>query len=68
VLIQRAAGGLHEMADSQFDAILNFNLVCCVVGGFVTLFGLVSYLLKEGFYVTEPCMCIYIFRNAFKLR
>lgn len=36
------------------EAILNFNLVCCALGGFVTLFGLVSYLLKEGFYVTEP--------------
>jgi hypothetical protein len=53
------------MDNTQIDAILNFNLVCCVVGGFVALFGLVSYLLKEGFYVTEPRMCIYTFRNIF---
>ena len=31
----------------------NFNIVCAVLGGFVTLFGLVSYLLKEKFYLSE---------------
>ncbi|CAN9340339.1 unnamed protein product [Alternaria alternata] len=42
------------MVNKSIDPILNFNLVCCVGGGFIALFGLVSYLLKEGFYVTEP--------------
>jgi len=27
--------------------------VCAVLGGFITLFGLVSYLLKEKFYLSE---------------
>ncbi|KAH8719339.1 Na/H antiporter [Phaeosphaeriaceae sp. PMI808] len=51
----------------QIDAILNFNLVCCVVGGFVALFGLVSYLLKEGFYVTEPLvsLCAGVFLSPY---
>jgi hypothetical protein len=47
------------MVNKSIDPILNFNLVCCVGGGFIALFGLVSYLLKEGFYVTEPRMCTY---------
>lgn len=34
-------------------AITNFNIVCSVLGGFVTLFGLVSYLFKEKFYLSE---------------
>ncbi|KAF2679220.1 hypothetical protein K458DRAFT_375365 [Lentithecium fluviatile CBS 122367] len=46
------------MSKSQIDATQNFNLVCCVIGGFVALFGLVSYLLKEGFYVTEPLLSL----------
>ncbi|OKL59190.1 hypothetical protein UA08_05881 [Talaromyces atroroseus] len=33
----------------------NFNIVCSVLGGFVTLFGLVSYLCKERFYLSEAC-------------
>jgi sodium/hydrogen antiporter len=36
-------------------AITNFNIVCSVLGGFVTLFGLVSYLFKEKFYLSEAC-------------
>jgi len=48
-----------NMVNKSIDPILNFNLVCCVGGGFIALFGLVSYLLKEGFYVTEPRMCTY---------
>lgn len=35
--------------------ITNFNIVCAVLGGFITLFGLVSYLLKENFYLSEAC-------------
>ena len=34
-------------------AITNFNIVCSVLGGFITLFGLVSYLFKEKFYLSE---------------
>ncbi|KAJ9622307.1 hypothetical protein H2203_006525 [Taxawa tesnikishii (nom. ined.)] len=34
-------------------AVVNFNVVCAVLGGFITLFGLVSYLLKEKFYLSE---------------
>ncbi|KAJ5552810.1 hypothetical protein N7494_002188 [Penicillium frequentans] len=31
----------------------NFNIIVAVLGGFISLFGLVSYLLKENFYVSE---------------
>lgn len=34
-------------------AITNFNIVCASLGGFITLFGLVSYLMKEKFYLSE---------------
>ncbi|KAI9676500.1 MAG: hypothetical protein M1817_000658 [Caeruleum heppii] len=34
--------------------ISNFNTICAVLGGFITLYGLVSYLLKETFYLSEP--------------
>ncbi|KAK3704093.1 hypothetical protein LTR37_014068 [Vermiconidia calcicola] len=34
-------------------AVDNFNIVCATLGGFITLFGLVSYLLKEKFYLSE---------------
>jgi hypothetical protein len=34
----------------------NFNIVCSVLGGFITLFGLVSYLFKEKFYLSEARM------------
>ena len=34
-------------------AVVNFNIVCATLGGFITLFGLVSYLLKEQFYLSE---------------
>jgi hypothetical protein len=36
-------------------AITNFNIVCATLGGFITVFGLVSYLLKEKFYLSEAC-------------
>ena len=32
---------------------VNFNIVCATLGGFITVFGLVSYLLKEKFYLSE---------------
>ncbi|EEQ32521.1 Na+/H+ antiporter [Microsporum canis CBS 113480] len=34
-------------------AVTNFNVVCATLGGFITLFGLVSYLFKEQFYLSE---------------
>ena len=34
-------------------AVDNFNTVCSVLGGFITVFGLISYLLKEKFYLSE---------------
>jgi sodium/hydrogen antiporter len=37
-------------------AVTNFNVVCSVLGGFITLFGLVSYLFKEKFYLSEARM------------
>lgn len=33
--------------------LVNFNMVCATLGGFITCFGLVSYLLKEKFYLSE---------------
>jgi len=41
-------------------AINNFNIVCATLGGFITLFGLVSYLMKEKFYLSEACKCIHV--------
>lgn len=35
-------------------ALTNFNIVCATLGGFITVFGLVSFLLKERFYLSEP--------------
>lgn len=35
--------------------VSNFNVVCATLGGFITLFGLVSYLFKERFYLSEAC-------------
>lgn len=34
-------------------AIVNFNIVCATLGGFITSFGLVSFLCKEKFYLSE---------------
>jgi len=31
----------------------NFNIIVAVLGGFISLFGLISYLLKENFYLSE---------------
>ncbi|KAF2859018.1 hypothetical protein K470DRAFT_300541 [Piedraia hortae CBS 480.64] len=33
--------------------LTNLNIVCAVLGGFITIFGLISYLLKEHFYLSE---------------
>ena len=34
-------------------ALTNFNIVVTVLGGWISLFGLVSYLVKENFYLSE---------------
>ncbi|TVY29783.1 Na(+)/H(+) antiporter [Lachnellula hyalina] len=39
-------------------AITNFNIVCSVLGGFITLYGLVSYLFKEKFYLSESLISL----------
>lgn len=31
----------------------NFNIIVALVGGFISLFGLVSFLLKENYYLSE---------------
>jgi sodium/hydrogen antiporter len=38
--------------------VTNFNIVCATLGGFITLFGLVSYLLKERFYLSEALISL----------
>lgn len=38
--------------------LTNFNIVLAVLGGFISLFGLVSYLLKENFYLSEARTCL----------
>lgn len=38
-----------------FWAATNFNIAVSLLGGWITLFGLVSYLLKENYYLSEAC-------------
>jgi hypothetical protein len=40
-------------------AVNNFNIVCASLGGFITLFGLVSYLMKEKYYLSEACKSLF---------
>ena len=35
--------------------VSNFNRVAATVGGFLSVFGLVSYLLKEKYHLGEAC-------------
>ncbi|CAO2648560.1 Nn.00g078270.m01.CDS01 [Neocucurbitaria sp. VM-36] len=39
-------------------ALTNFNIVCATLGGFITVFGLVSYLFKEHFYLSEALISL----------
>ncbi|KAJ5216400.1 uncharacterized protein N7498_002807 [Penicillium cinerascens] len=39
-------------------ALNNFNIVCATLGTFVSLFGLVSYLCKERFYLSEALISL----------
>ncbi|KAJ2992086.1 hypothetical protein NUW58_g2289 [Xylaria curta] len=36
----------------------NFNIVVSILGGWISLFGLVSYLLKENFYLSEALISL----------
>ena len=36
--------------------ITNFNVVCATLGAFITLFGLISFLVKERLFLSEPRM------------
>ncbi|KAI0156388.1 Sodium/hydrogen exchanger family-domain-containing protein [Xylariaceae sp. FL1272] len=38
--------------------ITNFNIAVSVLGGWISLFGLVSYLLKENFYLSEALISL----------
>ncbi|KAI3093356.1 hypothetical protein CBS147333_10101 [Penicillium roqueforti] len=38
----------------------NFNIVVSVLGGFISLFGLISYLLKENYYVSEALISLLV--------
>lgn len=40
-------------------AITDFNVIVALLGGFVSLFGLVSYLLKENYYMSEARECAF---------
>ncbi|OGM39631.1 Na/H antiporter [Aspergillus bombycis] len=39
-------------------ALINFNIVCATLGGFISVFGLVSYLFKERFYLSEALISL----------
>ncbi|KAI0137314.1 Sodium/hydrogen exchanger family-domain-containing protein [Xylariales sp. AK1849] len=39
-------------------SVTNFNITVSVLGGFISLFGLVSYLLKENFYMSEALISL----------
>lgn len=41
-------------------SLINFNIVCATLGGFISVFGLVSYLFKERFYLSEACLYTFI--------
>jgi hypothetical protein len=38
-------------------AVTDFNVIVAFLGGFISLFGLVSYLLKEKYYMSEAREC-----------
>lgn len=43
--------------------LTNFNIIVAVLGGFISLFGLVSYLLKENFYLSEARASLFLARQ-----
>ncbi|KAJ6103333.1 hypothetical protein N7486_005760 [Penicillium sp. IBT 16267x] len=48
---------VHDIWAVPFQ-LSNFNTIVAVLGGFISLFGLVSYLLKEKFYVSEALISL----------
>ncbi|XP_044721809.1 sodium/hydrogen exchanger family domain-containing protein [Hirsutella rhossiliensis] len=38
----------------------NFNIILALLGGFISLFGLVSFLLKENFYLSEALISLLV--------
>jgi sodium/hydrogen antiporter len=38
--------------------LTNFNIITATLGGFITIFALVSYLFKERFYLSEACKSV----------
>ncbi|KAK1774341.1 Sodium/hydrogen exchanger family-domain-containing protein [Copromyces sp. CBS 386.78] len=41
-------------------AVTNFNIVLSVLGGWISLFGLVSYLCKESYYMSEAFISLLV--------
>ncbi|KAE9981870.1 hypothetical protein BLS_004248 [Venturia inaequalis] len=39
-------------------AVVSFNIVCATLGGFIAVYGLVSYLLKERYYMSEALISL----------
>ncbi|KAL4871378.1 hypothetical protein BDV12DRAFT_164185 [Aspergillus spectabilis] len=39
-------------------SLIDFNIVCATLGGFISVFGLVSYLFKERFYLSEALISL----------
>lgn len=52
LLTPHPTGTMHDIWAVPLQ-LSNFNIIVAVLGGFISLFGLVSYLLKENFYVSE---------------
>lgn len=48
-------------------SLVNFNLVSAAFGGFIVVFGLLSHLLKDGFYLGEACMTSVLLQNCTRL-
>jgi len=48
---------IYETLDMR---VSNFNIIVATLGGFLSLFGLVSYLLKEKFYLGEARKCCFV--------
>ena len=52
-LQERQSESVNEVLQLR---VSNFNVVVAFLGGFLSLFGLVSFLLKEKFYLSEARM------------
>lgn len=35
--------------------LTDFNIICSTLGLFITAYGLISYLIKERFYLSDAC-------------